>query len=236
MHLRGEVADFRDTLVRGFALGIFVTIPAAVGYLVLALPLARAVSFGRMDTSAGVTMIAVSIAALAPAVVAQTVFMIATDASYARKDTRSPLLSTLLQTAACLILVSIALRMQGSAVLLVLGLAFAVSVAIGAGHLIILLARRLDHGSERLAPSLVKVVIGAAVMAGPAWLTATAVPHWIGSPLGSVVGVVAAALVGGVVFVGLQAAWGTPEVTWIVGGLKRVRGKASRALGGVTRG
>ena len=49
MHRDGEVAAFRDTLVRGFALGFFVTIPAAIGYLALASPLASSVSFGRMS-------------------------------------------------------------------------------------------------------------------------------------------------------------------------------------------
>jgi len=236
MHLRGEVAQFRDTLVRGLALGFFVAIPAAAGYLVLALPLARGVSFGRMHSTAGQEMVALSIAALAVAVVAQTAFLIGTYASYARSDTRSPLLSTLLQTLTCLALVSVALRPQGFAVLVAVGLSLSVSVAVGACHLIIRLIRRLDGGSERLAPSLVKVVIGSIVMAGPAWLTAAVVPAWIGPPLGARIGLIAAVFVGGAVFVGLQAAWGTPEVTWIVDGLRHVRGKAKRALGVVSDG
>src|SRR5215831_19221616 len=37
MHLAGDVAAFRDTLVRGLALGFFITIPASVGYLALAI-------------------------------------------------------------------------------------------------------------------------------------------------------------------------------------------------------
>ena len=58
MHMDGDMTAFRDTLVRGLALGFFVTIPAAAGYLVLAVPLARAMSFGHMDSAAGVTMVA----------------------------------------------------------------------------------------------------------------------------------------------------------------------------------
>src|SRR5207248_7127412 len=54
MHLDGDVTAFRDTLMRGLAMGFLVTIPATVGYLVLALPLARAISFGRMDSDGGV--------------------------------------------------------------------------------------------------------------------------------------------------------------------------------------
>ena len=52
MHQDGDVVAFRDTLVRGLALGFFITIPAAVGCLALAVPLARAMSFGRMEAPA----------------------------------------------------------------------------------------------------------------------------------------------------------------------------------------
>src|SRR6266700_669383 len=177
MHLDGDVAAFRATLVRGLALGFFITIPAAVGYLALAVPLARAISFGRMDGAAGVTMVAASLAALSVAVVGQTAFMIATYASYARKDTRSPLISMLLQAVTCLGLVSIAFFVHGTTVLLALGLALSASVVVSACHLTARLWRNLSRGSERLAPSLIKVMIGAAVMAVPAWVTATAIPH-----------------------------------------------------------
>src|SRR5207245_10459298 len=104
----------------GLAVGCFVTVPAAVGYLALATPLARAVSFGRMGSAAGVTMVAVSLAALAVAVVGQTGFTIATYASYARKDTRAPLRSMLLQAGTCLGLSSLALLVHGPAVLVTL--------------------------------------------------------------------------------------------------------------------
>ena len=236
MHAYGEATLFRDTLVRGFALALFVTIPAAAGYLTLAVPLARAVAFGRMDSTAGVTMVAASVAALAVAVVAQTAFLIATYASYARKDTRSPLVSMLLQAITCLALVGIAAQLRGPAVLVMLGLGFSAAVAVGAGHLITRVWRGLAGGSQRLAPSLAKVVIGAAVMAGPAWLTAATVPHWIGQPFGSGVGILAAALVGGAVFVALHALWRTPELAWIAGGLNHARGKFRRTIGEVSHG
>jgi len=230
MHLDGDVAGFRDTLVRGMALGFFITIPAAVGYLVLAVPLAHAISFGRMSGAAGVTMVAASLAALSLAVVGQTAFMIATYASYARKDTRSPLISMLLQAAVCLGLVSTALLVHGPAVLLMLGLALSVAVSVGACHLTVHVWRNLgQRGSQRLAPSLGKFLVGAALMAGPAWLTATAIGHWLGRPFGPRVAITAAALVGVGVFVAVQAMWRTPELAWLAGGLSHLRGKARSA-------
>src|SRR5262249_43101131 len=71
MHLDGDVAAFRDTLVRGLALGFFITVPAAVGYIALAGPLARAISFGRLEGPGAATMVAVSRAALAGGVLAR---------------------------------------------------------------------------------------------------------------------------------------------------------------------
>ncbi len=231
MHLDGDTAAFKDTLVRGLALGFFITIPAAAGYLALAMPLARAVSFGRMSSASGVTMVALSLAALSVAVVGQTAFMIATYASYARKDTRSPLVSMLLQAAVCLGLVSTALLVHGPPVLAVLGLALSLAVATAACHLTVRVWRSLRRrGTQRLAPSLAKFVAGAVIMAGPAWLTATAIGHWLGPPLGPQVGIAAAALVGGAVFLALQALWRAPELGWLAGGLSQLRGKAGRAV------
>lgn len=236
MHAAGDTAAFRDTMVRGLALGFFITIPAAVGYLALAVPLARAVSFGRMDGAVGTTMVAASLAALSVAVVGQTAFLIATYASYAKKDTRSPLISMLLQAAVCLGLVSTALLVHGWLVLVVLGLALSVAVVIAACHLTMRVRRGLPRssrgrgGSLRLAPSLVKFLAGAAIMAGPAWLTATAIGHWLGSPLGTRIGIAAAAVVGILIFVAVEAAWRAPELGWLAGGLGYLRRRAGREV------
>lgn len=230
MHLDGDVAAFRDTLVRGLALGFFITIPAAVCYLVLAFPLASAISFGRMSGHAGVAMVAVSLAALSLAVVGQTAFMIATYASYARKDTRSPLISMMLQAALCLGLVSAALLVHGPAILMVLGLALSVAVTAAACHLTARVWRTLSQrGSERLLPSVGKIFAGAVVMAGPAWLIATMVPGWLGRPFGPRAGITVAAVVGIAAFLGVEALLRTPELGWLAGGIGHLRGKARGA-------
>ena len=237
MHLDGETTAFRDTLVRGLTMGFLVTIPAAVGYLVLAVPLARAISFGRMESGAGVAMIAVSLAALSLAVVGQTAFMILTYACYARKDTRTPLVSMLLQAIICLGLASTTLLVKGPAMLLVLGLALSLSVSIAALHLTARVWPNLSlFKTPRFVPSLARFVAGAAIMAGPAWLAADAVPHRFGRSLGSRVGITAGVLVGGAVFLALQALWRTPELGWLAGGLSQWHSKDNRALGEVSSG
>jgi putative peptidoglycan lipid II flippase len=231
MHLDGDVTGFHDTLVRGFALGLFVAIPAAVGYLVLAAPLARAISFGRMNTTSGVTMVALSLAALSVAVISQTAFMIATYASYARKNTRSPLVSMLLQAVICLGLASCALLLHGRDVILALGGAFSVAVTVAACHLTTRLWRTVSRqGTQRLAPSVGRFLAGSAIMVGPAWLTAMGIQHWLDHPIGARLGILAAALVGSTIYIAVQAAWRTPELGWLAGGFGHVRNKARRRI------
>ena len=238
MHLERDTTAFRDTLVRGLALGFLVAIPAAVGYAVLAVPLARTISFGRMASTDGVAMVAAALAALSLAVIGQTVFSILTYASYARKDTRTPLYSMGLQAALCLGLASTALLFHGPAMLLVLGLALSLSVCAAALHLSIRtwpgLSRR---GNERLAPSLARFAAGAAIMAGPAWLVADTVPGWLGRSLGPRLATAAAVVVGAAVFLALQALLRSPELGWIVGGLGgRWQAADQRVIAEVTNG
>jgi putative peptidoglycan lipid II flippase len=185
-----------------------------------------------MGTSHGVALIAGALAALALAVVGQTVFLIATYASYARKDTRSPLRSMILQAITCLCLEGVALRVHGVAVLVALGLAYALAIGVAAAHLSLQLRRVLGRGRARLAPSLGKVAFGAAVMLGPAWLIATQTTRVIGSPLGSRVGVLAAALTGVVVFVAVQAMLRTAELTWLGSGASQLLGRRRRTPAG----
>jgi putative peptidoglycan lipid II flippase len=224
MHHRGETRLFRDTVARGLAQAFFLTVPAAVGYLVLAEPLARAVAFGQMNSVQGVTMVAASMAALTVASLGQTAFLIATYVSYARQDTRSPLLSMLVQAATCLILLGLTLPASGTSVLVAIGLAFSASVVAAAGHLLTRVLRGLERGTARLAPSLGRIVAGAVAMAGPAWLVAMMVSRWAGAPLGLAAGIGA----GAAVYLALQALWRSPELAALTGGLRLMRARAGR--------
>jgi len=228
MFERDEERLFSDTLIRGFALAFFVTIPAAAAYLVLARPLAQAVSFGQMSSAVGVSLVAVSLRSLAVAVIGQTAFDLSTYASYARKDTRSPLRSMTLQAAVCLALLTTTLLVHGTTLLLVLGLGFSAAICAGAVHLGSRLFRRLVAATERIWPSIVKVTAGALAMVVPAWVTARFVESVTGGQLGSIAAMLIAAIVGVTIFLAVEVLLKTPELGWITGGLGDVRPKTKR--------
>ncbi|MFN2559709.1 MAG: murein biosynthesis integral membrane protein MurJ [Jatrophihabitans sp.] len=222
MHAVEDVAGFRDVVTRGMSLGVFVAVPAAVGCAVLAWPVARALAFGRMGSPVGVTMVAGALVALAIAVVAQTVFLIATYASYSRLDVTAPLRAMCIQAASCLGLASLTLMLHGAAVMIGLGLAFSASVVLSAGQLV---RHSLINGSG-LRRSVGRVVFGAAAMALPAWVVARAASHWVSGAVGAELALACATAAGAVVYLAVQRRLRAPELTWLMGGLGQLRSRA----------
>lgn len=235
LELERDLPGFRDATVRGFSLALFIAIPSAIGYLALARPIARMVSVGRMGTDAGIAMVVGGLVPLAFAVVAQTAFSIASYACYARKDVTGPLRSMALQTVCCLGFAGFAVRTHGAATMAVLGTAFAGAITVAAAQLIFRLRRRLGRSAERVGPSLMKISFGAAVMAGPAWLTAQVVGSAIPPPLSSMSAVLAAVVVGVVVFGGSQFLLRTKELAWLGGGVLQLVTRQHTARSGVGR-
>lgn len=212
-HHEGATQPFRDELVRGAGLIAFLTIPAAVAYLALAGPLARAVSYGAMATEAGVTLIAVSLAALAAGVVAESAFVLGTHASYARGDARSPLRASVFRTGTVLIGGTIAFLVHpGALVLLVLGLAFSAGDVVSAVLLAGRLRSRLPDGDLRLGPAVLRAATASLVMILPAYAIAAGLP---GADPDAGVGLTAlagGALIGAVLYLLLQRLVRSPEL------------------------
>ncbi|MDQ1635567.1 MAG: putative peptidoglycan lipid flippase [Frankiaceae bacterium] len=223
LHRQGEYVAFRDTLLRGIALALFLTVPAALGYIALAHPLASTVAVGRMGTTQSVDMVAAAIAAMAPAVVAQTIFLICTYESYARQDTRTPMRAMLLQAAVCLGVAPVALMLHGAAVPLCLGLGYSLAVLISATMLAVKLGRRLGDGEQRLRPAVMRIGAAGLLMIVPVSLTASVVAHAVPGRPGSTLALVLGTAVGCAVFVGLQLFWRAPELAWVTGNFGRRR-------------
>jgi putative peptidoglycan lipid II flippase len=220
----GDDEGFRDTLVRGLSLALFITVPAAVGYVLVARPLAETIAVGRMSSHAGALLIAVTIAALAPGLVGDGVFKVLTYAFYARQDTRAPLRSMTVQAAAFLLLACCALLVRPTAVALLLGVAYSVANTLGAAHLAVRWGRGATGLGARLLPAVRRIAAGAALMAVPVWAVTEFVPHPPDGRAGWMVALAAAVVVGIGVFLILQAWWRAPELAWIRAGARgRVR-------------
>jgi peptidoglycan biosynthesis protein MviN/MurJ (putative lipid II flippase) len=212
--IEGHSADFHDTLLRGLAFAGFLTVPAATGYLVLAGPLGRAVSLGRMNSPEAIGLVTSSIRTLGPGLIGEAAFLIITYAAYSRKDTRTPLRAMGVQMLVCLPIAATSLLFHGSASLAILGASLSIGTLVSALFLYVTVARS-DPSEERLGRPLMRFAVGAAAMAGPAWLAARFIGHSLSGRTGTEISVLAAALVGGLVFLAVQLLMRSRELGWV---------------------
>ncbi len=221
----GKLQAFHDELMQSVALVIFLVVPAAVAMVVLAESIASAVSVGAMAGSAGVTLVAASLAGLGLGVLGDSGFVVATNAAYARDDAVSPLRSTALGTAVALpVMASALFLVDGTAVLLLLGLSLSIGYLTATWHLATRLQDQLPRGRNHLPETLIKAIGASVVMVVPAYAIAASLPEVIdGDQLGHVLGVVVAAGVGLAVYVGLHRVWRSEELALFTRSWSRIR-------------
>ena len=218
----GRRQAFRDEYARGVTLVAFLTVPAAAAYLALAGPLGEVVSFGEMTGSAGPALVAAAIAGLAPAVIGESAFTLATYASYARHDARSPFVTSIAGTVVSLACLPVALVLENDdAVLLAVGLSFSAGSAVAAIWLSLMLGRRLPAPRLRTAASLARTLAASALMLLPAYGVWALVSGPVDGRVGDIVGLAAAAAVGIACFLGLQRLWRSPELSYFLAGFRR---------------
>ncbi|MFN2589480.1 MAG: murein biosynthesis integral membrane protein MurJ [Actinomycetota bacterium] len=225
-HHAADDAGFSSELTRGLALASFVTVPIAVAYAALAQPIARAVAFGELGTPTGERMVAWSLAALSVAVVGESWFVLGTYAHFARNDPRSAFMSMAVRVSVSVALMVLAWPIRGPGVLVVLGTAFSAGSVAGTLHMWARLQRtvRVSHAST--VRSVGRTVAAAALMIGPAFLTARALGALPRTQLSEVITVAAAAVVGIAVFVGAHALLHGPELGWLRGAVARGTGRS----------
>lgn len=213
LYLAGALAKFRDELVRGCALTMLIAVPATVFAIVLAQPLARAVTFGNMANPRGHVLVSASVAALGLGLLGEAAWVLGTHAAYARKDAAGPLRATVLRLAVTAVGMLVAfLAFRGTAVLVVLGLAVSAGNLVGAWHLVAGISRHLPAGDERLTPAVLRTVGGSFAMAGPALAVAQWAPGLLAGRWADLLGIAAAGLLGMGIFLALQRAWHSPEL------------------------
>jgi peptidoglycan biosynthesis protein MviN/MurJ (putative lipid II flippase) len=175
-----------------------------------------------MTGSAGPSLVAASVAGLAVAVVGESAFQLATYASYAREDARSPLRASVVGTIVSLLCLPIALSLHDDdAVLLAVGLSFSLGSAVAAIGLHRRLRRLLPASRYESTRSLLKTLAASLVMLLPASAACSVISGALSEPAGVIVGLAVAAVLGVATFVGLQALLRSPELAYFLTGLRR---------------
>jgi putative peptidoglycan lipid II flippase len=173
-----DKAAIRGTVSRGLRLMLSLNVPATVGLIVLARPIVELIyergRFGPGDSAAT----AAALMFYAPGLLGYSAVKIASPTFYSLKDSRTPVIVSVLSVAA-----NLALNLWLVQVLSFRGLALGTAIAavLNAVILLALLSQRLGGlDGRRLAISATKIsvasaLMGAAVWFGAAWLE-TAVP------------------------------------------------------------
>ncbi|KAA1397725.1 murein biosynthesis integral membrane protein MurJ [Aeromicrobium ginsengisoli] len=225
-----DATAFADAYQRALGLALFLMIPAALGYLVLAVPLANIVAAGQMSTDAGVAMVAGSLSALALGLIGETLFVISTQAAYARGDASSPLRSMMLQAGVCVALVVPASFVDGRALISALGGALAVASVVGGVDLSLRVRRELAPATDRLLPSVARTCFASLTMAAVALTVAAVAMAMVPGTAGLLTASAAGTLAGAVVYLGVHRSLGSMELTWLRDGARgRVVPEASPA-------
>jgi putative peptidoglycan lipid II flippase len=219
-----QLKRFRVEFTLGIARVCFLAVPFAIGYLALARPLADAVSFGQFAGPGGAPVLALALVGLAPGVIGETGFVLATHASYAQGDAHGPFVSMLYRTVVSTGgMVAAAALLTGKAVIFGLAVAISVGDLLSAWLLSRRVQRRLPAAGEGVAPAVRRAVGASVLTVGPAYLAAVGVAAIVPGTVGHAVGMIVAALLGLALYLGLQRWWRSPELAFFLTGVESRR-------------
>ena len=199
----GDREELRTLFSRGLRDTVVVIVPAALGYVALALPIVRLLLLHGRAGPAGVELTAKTLQAFALGLPFFSAFQLLTRTFYAMQDTRTPALVNI--AAACvnvgadLVYVSLGWGLPG------LALGHATSYLFATIVCLILLRRRLGHvDGRRIARTLVRVIPASILAACAALLAAAGIRSVFGTDANTLVRllqVAAGVLAGVLVFV-----------------------------------
>ena len=215
-----RLTEFRAELVGAASLVAFLVVPATAIYLALSVPIARAAALGEIATSHGVELIAVSLASMAVGLLGDATFILATNASYALGNARTPLRGMALRTAVSLSGMGVAIAVNGDvATLVALGLAITLGDLVGATALARWVGHELPRGDHHVRPAAMRALGASAVMLVPA--CAFALLFSDAHQRGSLTAVAAVGASGGVglgTYLLVQHLWRSPELRFVLSG------------------
>ncbi|MGH2369396.1 MAG: hypothetical protein ACRDI2_14475, partial [Chloroflexota bacterium] len=103
---------------------------------------------------------------------------------------------------------------------------------LGSGVLVARIERRLEPGAERLMPSVIRIVVGSAALAGTAALAVVVLSGDDPGRARATIGLAAACLTGAAVFALTQRVMRTSELSWVMGGIRGLARPARSTFGG----
>jgi putative peptidoglycan lipid II flippase len=224
---RNDESDFRHTLASSMRLAFLLTIPSAVGLIVLGQPIIALIyergHFGPTDTqhtAAALGFFAVGLSGYAA-------IKILAPAFFALGDSRTPMIISLAS-----MLTNFVMNWSLVGVMQERGLALSTStVALGNCGLLYLIMRRRVHGLEgkRTALALAKILFASAVMAAACWAVSSGMAKAVGNNFaGRLANVVLSVAVSAGLFYLIASLLGVEELraatTAVTARLKRRRG------------
>ena len=194
---RGEQAEMRATLAATLRAVLYLAVPAAVGLVVLRLPLVQLLFQRGAFTDASSHRVALALALYALGLPAHSAVEIVVRAFYAQHDTRTPVaVGVAAMVLNILLSLAFVALFQGLGWLPLGGLALSNSLAttVEMGVLLGLIRRRLGGlEGRRLARSLLRIGLATAVMGAAIWMVATLLAGgsaWLSGGLAVAAGVV----------------------------------------------
>jgi putative peptidoglycan lipid II flippase len=194
-----DIAGFRQTIASSIRLTFLLTIPSAVGLIVLGRPIIALIYEGSKFNQDDTTHTASALACYAIGLAGYSAIKILAPAFYALKDARTPMLISLLSIA-----INFAMNWSLVGILQERGLALSTSaVALLNFALLYLIMQRRIKGIEgrKTAATIMKIMLASAVMALACWIVSQGIYRFAGdNRIARIINVMASVSVGAGIF------------------------------------
>jgi putative peptidoglycan lipid II flippase len=222
--------EFRRTIASSLRLTFLLTIPSAVGLIVLARPIVALIYQHGYFTAYHTEQTAIALAYNAIGLTAYSAVRVLAPSFYALKETRVPMLASLVSIVINYLVAKLTVDYLGIGHR---GLALSISVVAFVNFLLLFffMRRRLSGLESRgLFITFAKVTLAAGVMGAVCWLVSRTIEAWLGtaSLLARVVDVGSAIVIGMLVFYVVARLLGVQELQQMTAALQRKFGRRLR--------
>jgi putative peptidoglycan lipid II flippase len=179
--VEGDRDAFRELLARGIRWTAVIVVPAALGYLVLAVPIVRLLLQHGVAGPRSTDLVAGVLVFFSLGLFSFSTFQLLLRAYYSMQDTRTPALVNI--AAVCLnVLVDLVLVLALGMGVRGLALGHAIAYTFGSIGLLALIRRRLAGlDGRRILSGLSRTFLAAGLTAAVAWLVARGIGEWVGT-------------------------------------------------------